>query len=141
MAKQATSPKQKPMAAKISELRAKHAAVELGGGQERIDKQHAAGKLTARERIAKLLDPGAMFLEIGLLIAYDQYDPESQRFQTWVMAPDGSGRRNVSSLNSTLAAINAGNPAWHPSGNYLVLEAADMAAPDWAAEISVSCSS
>ena len=65
MAKQATSPKQKPMAAKISELRAKHAAVELGGGQERIDKQHAAGKLTARERVAHLVDKDS-FQEIGL---------------------------------------------------------------------------
>lgn len=70
---------------------------------------------------------------VNNLIAYDQIDPEDRRFQVWVMAPDGSGKRNVSSLNSTLAAIDAGNPVWHPSGNYLVLEAADMQAPDWAA--------
>src|SRR5437588_11267474 len=36
---------------------------ELGGGQERIDKQHQEGKLTARERIELLLDPGS-FIEL-----------------------------------------------------------------------------
>src|SRR6266700_4234746 len=48
-----------------------------GGGPSKIEKQHRAGKLTARERIARLLDPGARFLEIGLLIAWDQYDGQA----------------------------------------------------------------
>src|SRR5579862_4599251 len=50
---------------------------------------------------------------INDLIAYDQFDPQSQRFQVWTMAPDGSGPRNVTGLNSTLGQIDAGNPAWH----------------------------
>jgi methylmalonyl-CoA carboxyltransferase large subunit len=41
---------------KIQELRTKKSEISLGGGQSRIDKQHAAGRLTARERVAKLLD-------------------------------------------------------------------------------------
>src|SRR5688572_20942676 len=45
-----------------------------GGGADKIVKQHSQGKLTARERIALLLDPGAHVLEIGLLVAYDRYD-------------------------------------------------------------------
>jgi methylmalonyl-CoA carboxyltransferase large subunit len=49
---------------KIDELRAKRDAIEQGGGQERIDKQHAAGKLTARERIELLVDRGS-FQELG----------------------------------------------------------------------------
>ncbi|HEY6912301.1 MAG TPA: carboxyl transferase domain-containing protein, partial [Myxococcales bacterium] len=44
-------------------LAALDAQAELGGGQERIDKQHQEGKLTARERIEMLLDPGS-FLEL-----------------------------------------------------------------------------
>ncbi len=44
------------MAARIKELDAKKRQLLLGGGQERIDKQHQAGKLTARERITVLLD-------------------------------------------------------------------------------------
>ena len=42
---------------------------ELGGGQERIDKQHAAGKLTARERIAVLLDPKS-FVEMDKFVTH-----------------------------------------------------------------------
>ncbi|MGD0294566.1 MAG: acyl-CoA carboxylase subunit beta [Terracidiphilus sp.] len=55
----------KTMAEKISSLDVKRAELKLGGGQERIEKQHASGKLTARERIAKLVDTGS-FQEIGL---------------------------------------------------------------------------
>ena len=44
-------------------------AAELGGGQERIDKQHAAGKLTARERIDLFLDPGT-FVEMDKYVTH-----------------------------------------------------------------------
>src|SRR3954447_10775644 len=46
---------------KINELYDKRREVELGGGDERIDKQHAKGKLTARERIDLLVDKGTFF--------------------------------------------------------------------------------
>ena len=54
----------------IGKLEAKRAAARLGGGQKRIDTQHAKGKLTARERIEALLDEGSfeefdMFVEHG----------------------------------------------------------------------------
>ncbi len=49
----------------VEDLQARRAAARLGGGQERIDRQHAAGKLTARERIALLVDAGT-FTEIGI---------------------------------------------------------------------------
>ena len=45
-----------------------------GGGPERVARQHKAGKLTARERIEKLIDPDSFFLEIGLLVAWDRHD-------------------------------------------------------------------
>ena len=45
-----------------------------GGGAAKIEKQHKAGKLSARERVAALCDTGGTWLEIGLLVAYDQYD-------------------------------------------------------------------
>jgi acetyl-CoA carboxylase carboxyltransferase component len=51
--------------------------LRLGGGTDRIERQHAQGKLTARERIALLLDPGQDLLEIGLLVAYDRYDGQA----------------------------------------------------------------
>ena len=43
----------------VNQLEEKRAAAALGGGQERIDKQHARGKLTARERVELLLDEGS----------------------------------------------------------------------------------
>lgn len=52
-------------AKKIEELHAKRQQMTLGGGQDRIEKQHASGKKTARERIDLLLDPGT-FEELGM---------------------------------------------------------------------------
>jgi acetyl-CoA carboxylase carboxyltransferase component len=49
----------------VEELHATRERLKLGGGQEKIDKQHAADKLTARERIALLLDEGT-FTELGI---------------------------------------------------------------------------
>ncbi len=46
---------------------------ELGGGKERIEKQHSAGKKTARERVIQLLDPGT-FNEIDKLVTHRNYD-------------------------------------------------------------------
>jgi propionyl-CoA carboxylase beta chain len=46
---------------------------ELGGGAERIEKQHAAGKLTARERVALLLDPGS-FVEMDKFVTHRSAD-------------------------------------------------------------------
>jgi len=53
---------------------------ELGGGQERIDKQHKAGRLTARERILLLLDPGT-FIEKGKFVTHrcTDFGMESQK--------------------------------------------------------------
>src|SRR5688500_100932 len=45
------------------------ARAALGGGEARIDKQHAAGKLTARERIDALLDPGS-FVELDKFVTH-----------------------------------------------------------------------
>jgi methylmalonyl-CoA carboxyltransferase large subunit len=50
---------------RIRDLRERRSRIELGGGQERIDKQHAAGKLSARERVEKLVDRDS-FQEVGL---------------------------------------------------------------------------
>lgn len=55
----------------VAELAAINQRLEAGGGPAKIDKQHRDGKLTARERIARLIDKDSLFLEIGLLIAYD----------------------------------------------------------------------
>ena len=45
------------MATTIEELEKRRAAAQLGGGEKRIEAQHAKGRLTARERLSVLLDP------------------------------------------------------------------------------------
>ena len=49
----------------ISQMQRKFESIALGGGQKKIDKQHKLGKLTARERVEKLLDPDTLSTEIG----------------------------------------------------------------------------
>jgi 3-methylcrotonyl-CoA carboxylase beta subunit len=94
-----------------------------GGGARRIEKQHSAGKLTARERIARLLDPGARFVEIGLLIAYDQY--EGQAPAAGVVTGIGriEGRPAVVVAND--ATVKAG--AWWPETITKILRAQEIA--------------
>jgi methylmalonyl-CoA decarboxylase alpha subunit len=54
---------------RIDEFKAMQDKVKLGGGQKRIDKQHSTGKLTARERIEKLLDPNT-FVELDQFVKH-----------------------------------------------------------------------
>ncbi len=66
---------------RIQELEEKTALAQLGGGQARIDAQHKRGKLTARERIALLIDEGS-FEEIGALVTHrsTNFGLEKQKF-------------------------------------------------------------
>lgn len=57
-----------------AELRQLEEKLRLGGGADKIERQHQQGKLTARERIKLLFDQDSYAQEIGLLVAYDQYD-------------------------------------------------------------------
>src|SRR5689334_16861054 len=60
----------------MARLREEEAKIRLGGGAKAQDKQRAQGKMTARERVAALCDPGAPFLELGLWVAdgfYKEY--------------------------------------------------------------------
>ncbi|MFZ0313632.1 MAG: carboxyl transferase domain-containing protein [Candidatus Korobacteraceae bacterium] len=65
MATPTLKPASATMAERLAELREKRATIEKGGGKKRIEKQHEGGKLTARERIDKLVDSES-FQEIGL---------------------------------------------------------------------------
>jgi 3-methylcrotonyl-CoA carboxylase beta subunit len=57
----------------IDALRRTSDLTKLGGGKEAIEKQRKKGKLFARDRIDKLIDPGSAFLEVGLFAAYGMY--------------------------------------------------------------------
>ncbi len=60
-----------------SELRELCAALMLGGGEDRIRRQHDQGKWTARERIGRLLDSDIEWVEVGMLVAHDQYEGQA----------------------------------------------------------------
>ncbi len=59
------------------EYRRLAATLEQGGGAERVKRMHAQGKLSPRERVQGLLDPGGPWLELGLLVAYDRYEGQA----------------------------------------------------------------
>jgi acetyl-CoA carboxylase carboxyltransferase component len=65
-----------------AELQELEARLRLGGGPDKIERQHSQGKLTARERIDLLLDKNSYTQEIGLLVAYDQYKEAVDNRQT-----------------------------------------------------------
>src|SRR5216683_1460116 len=65
------------MTALVAELRERLAAAREGGGEKSIRRQQTQGKLPARDRIGKLLDPGSPFLELSPLAAWDLYDNEA----------------------------------------------------------------
>ncbi|MBL8799082.1 MAG: acyl-CoA carboxylase subunit beta [Planctomycetia bacterium] len=58
---------------KLAELRRQEETIRQGGGAKAIARQHEKGRLTARERIARLLDPDTPFLELGLWAAWGLY--------------------------------------------------------------------
>ncbi len=59
---------------KLESLEAENEALRQGGGAKAIERQHAKGRLTARERIARLVDRGGEFLELGLHVAWGMYE-------------------------------------------------------------------
>src|SRR5437660_8172503 len=107
----------------VEELQALEDRLRFGGGLKKIEKQHRDGKLTARERVSKLIDPGAMFLEIGLLIAFDKYDGQAPGAGVVTGLARIEGRPCVIVAND--ATVKAG--AWWPETIHKILRAQEIA--------------
>jgi 3-methylcrotonyl-CoA carboxylase beta subunit len=107
----------------VRELRELEDRLRQGGGLDKIERQHRQGKLTARERIARLLDPETRFQEVGLLIAHDQY--EGQAPAAGVITGFGvvAGREIVVVAND--ATVKAGS--WWPETIKKMLRAQEIA--------------
>src|SRR6478735_454823 len=96
----------------LRELRTKGAKVMQGGGTKKIDEQHERGKLTARERVAYLLDKNAPFVEVGLFAGDGMYAEQGGCPSGGVVSGIGyiAGRQCVVVAND--ATVKAG--AWFP---------------------------
>jgi acetyl-CoA carboxylase carboxyltransferase component len=62
------------MVDRLTEIKNEEERIRQGGGAKAIESQHKKGRLTARERIAKLIDPKTEFFELGLYAAYEMYE-------------------------------------------------------------------
>jgi 3-methylcrotonyl-CoA carboxylase beta subunit len=58
----------------LTEIKNQDEQIRQGGGPKAIESQHKKGRLTARERIAKLIDPGTYFFELGTFAAFEMYE-------------------------------------------------------------------
>lgn len=107
----------------VEEIRRLEERVRAGGGSTKIEKQHREGKLTARERLARLLDPGSRFLEVGLLVAWDKYEGQAPAAGVVTGVGKIEGRPAVVVAND--ATVKAG--AWWPETIHKILRAQEIA--------------
>lgn len=119
--------KKKTTSSRLQSLTAEYMKLEkqlkLGGGKDKIEKLHKQGKLSARERINLLLDAKSHSQEIGLLVAYDQYDGQAPAAAVVTVVGKVCGREVVVVAND--ATIKAG--AWYPETIKKILRAQEIA--------------
>jgi acetyl-CoA carboxylase carboxyltransferase component len=99
------------MRALVSELRERTALVSRGGSATALERHRSRGKMTARERIDRLVDPGSAFLEIGALAAWEIYDGD---------APSAGIVTGIGVVEGRRCAVFA-NDATVKGGSYLPL--------------------
>ncbi len=121
----ALAPKQsnKRLRELTAELQVLEAQLRLGGGLEKIERQHKQGKLTARERLDLLLDKNTYAQEIGLLVAYDQYEGGAPGAGVVTVVGRIEGREVVVVAND--ATVKAGS--WWPETIKKILRAQEIA--------------
>jgi len=125
----ATSPRyeknMRAMAELVANLRNEEEKIREGGGDKAIEAQHKKKRLTARERIALLLDPGSTFFEVGLFAAHGMYEE-------WGGAPAAGVITGLGRIHSRLlmviandATVKAG--AFFPMTSKKVIRAQNIA--------------
>ncbi|PWT90189.1 MAG: propionyl-CoA carboxylase, partial [Blastocatellia bacterium] len=116
-----TSPKR--LRQLTEELQTLEDRLRLGGGVDKVERQHQQGKLTARERLDLLLDEDSFAQEIGLLVAYDQYDGAAPGAGVVTAVGRVHGREVVVVAND--ATVKAGS--WWPETIKKILRAQEIA--------------
>ena len=105
------------------ELKKLEAKLLEAGGAKRLEKLHQQGKLSARERVELLRDEGSSMLEIGLLMAYDQYEGQAPAAGVVTAIVRVHGRETVVVAND--ATVKAGS--WWPETIKKILRAQEIA--------------
>lgn len=109
----------------ISQLRRYEERISLGGGPKRIEKLHKKGKLTARERIEKLIDDDRPFLEIGIFAGQDLYPEYGNCPAGGVIVGIGYVSERQCIIVANDATVKAG--AWFPITGKKNLRAQEIA--------------
>ena len=98
-------------------------SVRQGGGPKRVARMHDRGQLSPRERVEKLRDPATRWIEIGLLVAHDNYDGDAPAAGVITGVATVSGRDVVVVANDS--TVKAG--AWWPETITKILRAQEIA--------------
>jgi acetyl-CoA carboxylase carboxyltransferase component len=106
-----------------ADLQRLEARIRTGGGEDKIERQHQQGKLTARERIELLFDKETFRQEIGLLVAYDEYKGAAPAAGVVTSMGRVGGREVVVVAND--ATVKAGS--WWPETIKKILRAQEIA--------------
>ncbi len=109
----------------VSDLRKRFAKVKLGGGQKRIDKHHAKGKMTARERIDFLIDDNKDAIEIGAFAGDNMYEEHGGCPSGGVVVKIGYVKGKQCMVVANDATVKAG--AWFPITGKKNLRAQEIA--------------
>ena len=105
------------------EVKALESKLREAGGAKRLEKLHKQGKLSARERVELLRDPNSTMLEIGLLVAYDEYEGQAPAAGVVTAVIRVHGRETVVVAND--ATVKAGS--WWPETIKKILRAQEIA--------------
>jgi 3-methylcrotonyl-CoA carboxylase beta subunit len=103
------------MVDRLTEIKNEEEAIRQGGGAKAIESQHKKGRLTARERIAKLIDPHTEFFELGLYAAFGMYEE-------WGNAPAAGTVTGLARVTGRLVMIIA-NDATVKAGAFFPMTA------------------
>jgi len=113
------------MAALLAQIRQQEAEIRQGGGAKSIDAQHAKQRLTARERLDLLLDPGTSLFELGLFAAFGMYEEWGGAPSAGVVTGLGRVAERLCMIVANDATVKAG--AFFPMTAKKVLRAQHIA--------------
>lgn len=109
----------------LSKLQHRLARIREGGGKKRMEKLHAEGKMSARERVDQLIDPDTTFLEIGAFAAYGMYEEDGGCPAAGVVTGIGRVSGRLCMIVANDATVKAG--AWFPMTGKKNLRAQEIA--------------